>query len=616
MSFSLDEGETLGLVGESGSGKTTTCLSIVGLLPRGARIVGGSVVFDGEDLTRKSQREMRRVRGRPIAMILQDPMASLNPLFTISDQVAEPAFFHQQRRGRTLRAHVHDLLGAVRIPSPEWRMREYPAPDERRHAPAHRRRHRAVGRAAAWSSPTSRPPTSTSRSRRSTSTCSRTCSARPGVALIFVTHNLGIVAKMCDRVAVMYAGKIVEQAPVRELFDAPKHPYTRALLGSVPRLGSKEPLYAIAGQPPNLASLPPGCAFHPRCPEALPRCMTDEPGDFHLETMAASPGAGCSTMATPVLEVRGLTKHFPVRRGCSAGGPTWVKAVDGIDFAIEAGETLGLVGESGLRQDDDLQAVPAPGAADRGDDRLRGPGHRDAGGADLMAYRRAVQAVFQDPFSSLSPRMRVRDIIAEPLEIHADLSTRGDPASGWPRSLELVGLQPDVASLFPHEFSGGQRQRIAIARALATDTRLIMLDEPVSALDVSIRAQIMNLLEDLQQTLGVSYLFIGHDLATVAHISHRIAVMYLGKIVESADSDTLCARPLHPYTKALFAAALPSHPDDPPAGARDRGRDPERAQRPVGLPLPPRCPAVMPHCSQVQPELQSQNGHQVACHLY
>ena len=281
VSFTLHEGETLGLVGESGSGKTTTCLSIVGLLPRGARIVGGSVVFEGEELTRKSQRELRRIRGRRIAVILQDPMVSLNPLFTIFRQVAEPAFFHQQLRGRTLRERVKHLLRAVRIPSPEWRMRDYP------HQMSGGMRQRIVGAIALAGGPSlviaDEPTTNLDVTIQAQYLdLLKDIQRETGVALIFVTHNLGIVAKMCDKVAVMYAGKIVEQASVRELFDAPKHPYTRALLGSVPKLGSKEPLYSIPGQPPNPASLPAGCAFHPRCPEAMPRCMTEEPGDVNL----------------------------------------------------------------------------------------------------------------------------------------------------------------------------------------------------------------------------------------------------------------------------------------------------------------------------------------------
>ncbi len=320
-------------------------------------------------------------------------------------------------------------------------------------------------------------------------------------------------------------------------------------------------------------------------------------------------------MASPVLEVRGLTKHFPVRSRLLGGGAA-VKAVDGVDFAIHQGETLGLIGESGCGKTTTsklilLQETPTAGTID-----FDGRDVRGFAGAELMAYRRAVQVVFQDPFSSLSPRMRVHDIIAEPLEIHTRLAAaaireRVDAV------LQLVGLAPDVASLFPHEFSGGQRQRIAIARALVTDTRLIVLDEPVSALDVSVRAQIINQLEHLQRTLGVSYLFIGHDLATVAHISHRIAVMYLGRIVETAESDALCARPMHPYTRALFAAALPSHPDDPPAERAIAGEVPSALSVPSGCRFHPRCPLAMPVCSEVEPALRLRDGGgEVACHLY
>jgi oligopeptide/dipeptide ABC transporter ATP-binding protein len=322
-------------------------------------------------------------------------------------------------------------------------------------------------------------------------------------------------------------------------------------------------------------------------------------------------------MSPPLLEIEGLTKHFPVTTAVfPRKRVALVKAVDGIDFAVDAGETLGIIGESGCGMTTTsklilLQESPTAGAI-----RFDGQDITELGSAELMRYRREVQVVFQDPYSSLSPRMRVGEIIAEPLQIHTDLN-RQQQQERVGEVLDLVGLRPEVAKLFPHEFSGGQRQRIAIARAVVTNTRLIVLDEPVSALDVSIRAQIMNQLEELQERLGVSYLFIGHDLATVAHISHRIAVMYLGQIVELAESLELCNQPLHPYTQALFTAALPAHPDDKREKLAISGEVPSAIAPPPGCRFHPRCPQAMARCSVEAPARQEvAPGHSVACHLY
>lgn len=322
-------------------------------------------------------------------------------------------------------------------------------------------------------------------------------------------------------------------------------------------------------------------------------------------------------MTAPVLEVRDLQKHFPVGTGTLLRRKTgWVKAVESINFSIEAGETLGLIGESGCGKTTTAKLILLQERPTAGSIRFDGEDIGGLHGDGLMRYRRAVQVVFQDPFASLSPRMRVGDIIAEPLEIHTEM-TRPQLQQRVAEVLELVGLSPDVAKLFPHEFSGGQRQRVAIARALATNTRLIVLDEPVSALDVSIRAQIINQLEHLQDTLGVSYLFIGHDLATVAHISQRIAVMYLGHLVEIAESTELCAHPLHPYTQALLIAALPAHPDAKQERIAITGEIPSALAPPPGCRFHTRCPHAMPRCSVEAPvSKEVAPGHAVACHLF
>ncbi len=318
-----------------------------------------------------------------------------------------------------------------------------------------------------------------------------------------------------------------------------------------------------------------------------------------------------------LLEARNLTKYFPVSSGFVFGRiQAWVKAVDGISFSVAKGETLGVVGESGCGKTTTAKLILAQEAATSGQIEFRGQDVTSLKKHDLMDYRKSVQVVFQDPFSSLSPRMRVSDIIAEPLEVHTNLSKQ-EVKSRVGEVLELVGLQPDVSPLFPHEFSGGQRQRIAIARALATEAQLVVLDEPVSALDVSIRAHILSLLERLQKDLGVSYLFIGHDLAAVAHISHRIAVMYLGKIVEVAESLALCNDPKHPYTRALFAASLPSHPDEEKEELVLAGEVPSALNPPSGCHFHTRCPFVMPQCSQEEPLLKAvEPDHQVACFLH
>jgi peptide/nickel transport system ATP-binding protein len=654
-SFSVRRGETLGIVGESGSGKSMTCLSILRLVPEpGGRIVGGEIVFDGQDLLAKSPEEMRALRGSQIAMILQDPMASLNPALTVGEQIAETLRLHRGLRGRDLDHRILELLSQVRISDPERRVHAYP------HQMSGGIRQRVAGAIAISCRPSlliaDEPTTSLDVTIQAQYLrLLKDIQRETNLAMVFVTHDLGIVAKLCDRVAVMYAGRIVETGTTREIFNRPRHPYTIGLLSCLPTLArGREPLRAIEGQPPDLAHIPTGCSFAPRCPLAEASCRETPPpleaiapehlvaclrvaetapADTRRQIFAAATPARADTTARSseaavggseaavggvVLEGRAVTKHFPLVRGAIFGRTVGtVKAVDGVDFVLRRGETLGLVGESGCGKTTTARLVLSLERPTSGGIFFRGRDIHALSKSERSEYRRAVQAVFQDPYSSLNPRLTIRTTVGEPLMQTRPGLTRAEVSERIAESLVRVGLRPRIADDYPHELSGGQRQRVAVARALTTSPDCILLDEAVSALDVSIRAQVMNLLRDIQDRLGVSYLFIAHDLAVVRYVSTRIGVMYLGKLVETAPSDELYAHPLHPYTQVLLSNALPSHPDDAREEVILRGEVPSAFNPPAGCRFHPRCPHAMAVCAEVEPPLRAEAaGHEVACHLY
>jgi len=641
VGYAVRPGEIVAIVGESGSGKSVSALAVMRLLAKPAgRVVAGAIRFAGRDLLSLSDEEMRALRGREIAMIFQEPMTSLNPVLTIGRQITEPLFIHLAMTPDQARARAIELLAKVGITDPERRLDQYP------HQFSGGMRQRVMIALALACDPklliADEPTTALDVTiQAQILELLKDLSRELGIAVMLITHNLGIVARYADRVNVMYAARQVEQGPAEAVFATPRHPYTSGLLGSVPRIDRPRTakLDTIEGSPPDLLAPPPGCRFAPRCPHANALCETEPPlvevapghrsacarvGELPDLRRQARAGGGAGTLPTidpqapPIVEARGLKRHFKVSRATSLFGRehATVKAVDDVSFVIRPGETLGLVGESGCGKTTVGRLLLRLETLSEGEIRIRGRSLAGIAEAELRRLRQKIQVIFQDPFSSLNPRMTVGDIIAEPMRVHA---LQPDQAAARRRArelLEMVGLFPYMAERYPHEMSGGQRQRVGIARALALQPEVIVCDEPVSALDVSIQGQIINLLETLQAELGLTYLFIAHDLAVVRHISTRVAVMYLGRIVELADRDRLYARPLHPYTQALLDAAPVPDPQVERARAPRtlRGEIPSPLRPPPGCVFNTRCPLASEECRQAVPALRiMEDGHQVAC---
>ncbi|MFC7625603.1 dipeptide ABC transporter ATP-binding protein [Microlunatus sp. GCM10028923] len=666
VSFDLQAGQTLGIVGESGSGKSVTSLAIMGLLADTAR-TGGSVRLNGRELLSLNDRQMSKIRGKEMSMIFQDPLSSLTPVYSVGQQLVEAIAAHHQVSKKDAWDRAVDLLQLVGIPNPKARVRSFP------HEFSGGMRQRVVIAIAMANDPNliiaDEPTTALDVTiQAQILDVLEVAQEETGAAVIMITHDLGVIAGNADDVIVMYAGKPVEQAPVNELFYETRMPYSIGLLAAIPRVdvAEKTPLIPVKGNPPLLINLPPGCPFAPRCPIAIDRCREAEPelgevaplglvdsgapvGDWGRHRAACIrsgeiregmidgkpiypvpelPESELTELPRehrkPMLEVTNLIKTFPLLKGALLKRRIGsVYAVNGISFDIREGETMAIVGESGCGKTTTLLEIMNLSEQPDGDLRLGGTSVAGLSGSATRKLRRDLQIVFQDPMGALDPRFTVFDIIAEPMQ--ALNFGRSEVDNRVAELMEMVGLDPAHSDRFPAAFSGGQRQRIGIARALATNPKVIVLDEPVSALDVSIQAGVINLLDELKAKLGLSYLFVAHDLSVVRHIADRVGVMYLGRFVEYGDIDAVFDNPQHPYTQALLSA-IPV-PDPVKERTRERvlltGDLPSPIDDSPGCRFASRCqlrvtlPEEQQHrCVSQTPELTGVEGqHTNACHF-
>jgi peptide/nickel transport system ATP-binding protein len=576
IDFHVDAGEVVAIVGESGSGKSTAAMAVVSLLPEYAD-VRGSVRLQGNELIGLPDDAMSRFRGNTIGMVFQDPMSALTPVYTVGDQVAEAIEVHHPRSGkRAARQRAVELLELVGIAQPERRARAFP------HELSGGERQRIVIAIAIANDPDllicDEPTTALDVTvQAQILEVLKTARDVTGAGVLLITHDLGVVGEFADRALVMYAGRIVESAAVHDVYRDRRMPYTVGLLGSVPRLDAPQGtrLVPIPGAPPSLTALEPGCPFGPRCPLVVDECRAAEPkllpvapehdaacirtehvvGRGASDVYGVSTSAGAAESGEPpvVVRVRDLVKTYPLTKGVlfrrSIGE---VRAVDGVSFELPQGRTLAIVGESGSGKSTTLHEILELVAPQSGSIEVLGNDVATLKSAGRRALRRDIQVVFQDPAAALDPRLPVFDLLAEPL--HANGFSKADTSARVAELLDTVGLRHTDASRYPGEFSGGQKQRIGIARALALRPKILALDEPLSALDVSIQAGILNLLLDLQQELGLSYLFVSHNLSVVKHLAHHVVVMLRGAIVEQGDSEEIFSRPQHEYTRRLLAA--------------------------------------------------------------
>ncbi|MEE2523673.1 ABC transporter ATP-binding protein [Pseudarthrobacter sp. J75] len=642
VNFDVMAGKTLGIVGESGSGKSVTSMAVMGLLPTTAEVTG-SVRLNGTELLGLSDKAMCRYRGNDIAMVFQDPLSSLTPVYTVGTQIVEALTIHNPTMSRLAKeARAVELLAMVGIPSPKDRLKAFP------HEFSGGMRQRVMIAIAIANNPrvliADEPTTALDVTiQAQVLEVLQAAQEETGAAVVMITHDLGVVAGIADDIMVMYAGKPVETGTVEDIYYNPRMPYTMGLLGAVPRVdvGEKTSLVPIDGVPPNLLFQPTGCSFAPRCPLVTDACHDGEPA---LGKVQGSPahhaacirsgelGTGADARAIfhappvpvsrfdgipreerkTVLQLTDVRKHFPLLKGALLKRKVGtVKAVDGLSFDIREGECFSIVGESGSGKTTTLLEIMEFHKDQDGEVVIGGLSNKQAADARTKgAMRRELQMVFQDPTGALDPRFTVYEVLAEPL-VNQGMA-KAEIRKRIMELMRLVGLQPDHVNRFPNQFSGGQRQRIGIARALAVNPKLVVLDEPVSALDVSVQAGVINLLDKLRAELGLSYLMVAHDLSVVRHISNRVAVMYLGKIVEIGDVDAVFDSPRHPYTRSLLSA-IPV-PDPQVERSRERiilqGDLPSPLDAPKGCNFASRCPvfAALPgekqqKCLTVEPPL-------------
>lgn len=647
VSFHIEPGEIIGVVGESGSGKSVTMLSILQLISSPGRIEGGKVLLDGIDgnlLDAKSDSSlMRQVRGGKISMIFQEPMTSLNPVLTIGYQIRENILLHLKCSKDEARKRTIEMLKMVNIPDAEERYNYYPQQF------SGGMRQRIMIAMAMSSNPQILIADEATTALDVTTQAQllemiRDVAKKNNTSVIIVTHNLGIVARYAERVYVMYSGSVVETTDIFRLFKNPEHPYTRSLLQAIPRLDDPKDriLIPIDGLPPNPATRPEHCPFYERCLYHMDKCCQMPKPE--LKELASGHWVACmlsekekaqkayeisqrKIREAPVktigqdkcLVLKGISKFFPVYEGMLRKQVGEVKAIENVSFDLHLGETLGIVGESGCGKTTLARSIMRVYEPRDGQIVFNGMDITHLKDKQLKPLRPQISMIFQDPFSSMDPRQTAGSIVGESLKIHKLVENQVEYDKRVDELFCLVGLDPALKNRVAHEFSGGQRQRLGIARALSSNPSLIICDEPISALDVSIQAQIINLLEDLQASLGISYLFIAHDLAVVKHISDRILVMYLGRVVEIAECLELYENTLHPYTKALLSAIPVADPEVEATREKEeiKGEVPSIRNRPKGCPFHNRCEHAMDICRQKAPAMTSINEkHQVACYLY